>query len=126
MSHQIVIVGNLAADPEMRYTPDGTAVTSFRMASNDFGNAVWFRVSVWRKQAEATAKYTEKGKLVMVYGRMNPDKATGGPRIWKDSSGNARSSYEITADRVVFLSGGGGDRADDDPAPVVSNDDIPF
>ena len=125
MTHQITIVGNLAAKPEMRYTPDGTPVTSFRMASNDFGNTVWFRVSVWRKQAEAVAEHLDKGRLVMVYARMSPDRETGGPRIWTDSSGKPRASYEVTADRVVFLSGGG-DRAEADPAPVVSDDDIPF
>ena len=125
MSHQVIIVGNLSADPEMRFTPDGTAVTTFSMASNDFGNTVWFRVSAWRKQAEAVANNLKKGRLVMVYSKMNPDKETGSPRVWKDNSGNARSSYEVTADRVVFLSGGG-DRVEDSPTPVVSNDDIPF
>ena len=124
MSHLLVIVGNLAADPEMRYTPDGTPVTSFRMASNDFGNTVWFRVSVWRKQAEAAATHLKKGRMVMVYSKMNPDKKTGGPRVWTDNSGNSRASYEVTADRVVFL--GGGDRAESGPPPVVAADDIPF
>ena len=125
MTHQITIVGNLATDPKMIYTPDGTAVTSFRMPSNDFGNTVWFRVSVWRKQAEAVAEYLKKGRLAMVYGRMNPDRETGSPKIWTDSNGNARASYEVTADRVVFLSGGG-DRTEEGPAPVVTNDEIPF
>jgi len=125
VSHQLTIAGNLSADPEMRYLPDGTPVTTFRMASNDFGNTVWFRVSVWRKQAEAVAEYLKKGRLAMVYGRMSPDRETGSPKIWTDSNGNPRASYEVTADRVVFLSGGG-DRTEEDPAPVVSDDDIPF
>lgn len=124
MSHQVIIVGNLGADPEMRFTPDGTPVTSFRMASKDFGKTVWFRVSVWRKQAEAVANNLKKGRMAMVYGRVSPDKETGGPRVWTDSSGNSRASYEVTADRVVFL--GGGDRDNDGPPPVVAADDIPF
>lgn len=141
MSYQkIIIVGNLGRDPEMRYTPDGTPVTSFSVATNrrwtnsdgsQGEETVWFRVSVWRKPAENAAKYLTKGRQVMVEGRMTPDKATGGPRVWTGQDGTPRASYEMTADRIVYLSGrtegqgstGGGASTDQN---FVAEDDIPF
>ncbi|MGC9357547.1 MAG: single-stranded DNA-binding protein [Anaerolineae bacterium] len=143
MSYQkIIIVGNLGRDPEMRYTADGTPVTNFSVATNRRWNnpdgtqgeeTVWFRVTVWRRQAEVAAQYLSKGRQVMVEGRMNPDRATGGPRIWTGQDGVARASYEITADRVIFLSGGGdvgGGRAGgeevSEPEGEYSEDEIPF
>jgi single-strand DNA-binding protein len=141
MSYQkIIIVGNLGRDPEMRYTPDGTAVTSFSIATNrrwtnsdgsQGEETVWFRVTVWRRQAETVAKYLAKGRQVMVEGRMTPDRATGGPRVWTSQDGTPRASYEVTADRVIFLSGrtegqfaeGEGTSADQN---FVAEDDIPF
>jgi single-strand DNA-binding protein len=141
MSYQkVIIVGNLGRDPEMRYTPDGTAVTSFSVATNrrwtnsdgsQGEETVWFRVSVWRKQAEIAAKYLAKGRQVMIEGRMTPDKATGGPRVWTGQDGSPRASFEMTADRIIFLSGrtegqsqdGGDDSSDQN---FVAEDDIPF
>ncbi len=123
--HKVIIAGNLAASPEMRYLPDGTPVTTFRMASNDFGKTTWFRITVWRKSAEAVANHLSTGSSVLVEGKFTPDKDTGHPRVWTDNSGNARAGYEVTADRVVFLSGGGKDRTDE-PKAVVTKDVIPF
>ena len=141
MSYQkIVIVGNLGRDPEMRYTPDGTPVTSFSVATNrrwtnsdgsQGEETVWFRITVWRKQAEIAAKYLAKGRQVMIEGRMTPDKATGGPRVWTSQDGTPRASFEVTADRIIFLSGrtegqfseGEGASADKN---FVAEDDIPF
>ncbi len=141
MSYQkVIIVGNLGRDPEMRYTPDGTAVTSFSVATNrkwtntdgsQGEETVWFRVSVWRKQAEVAAKYLAKGRQVMVEGRMTPDRATGGPRVWTAQDGTPRASFEMTADRIIFLGGrsdgqfqDGGDSSADQN--FVAEDDIPF
>lgn len=141
MSYQkVIIVGNLGRDPEMRYMPDGTAVTSFSVATNrrwtnqdgsQGEETVWFRVSAWRRQAETTAQYLTKGQKVMVEGRLQPDKATGGPRIWTAQDGTPRASFEITADRVVFLGGrgdasSGGDGGDMDGPDYVAEDEIPF
>ena len=142
MYQQIIIVGNLGGDPEMRYMPDGTAVTNFSVATNrkwtDGSGApqeevCWFRVSVWGRQAETTNQYLAKGSKVLVEGQLRPDPATGGPRIWtRGSDGTVGASYEIKADTVRFLSG----RDDDDGgyAPVgggatavaQEEDDIPF
>lgn len=115
MSFQkVIIVGNLGRDPEMRYTADGTPVTSFSVATNRRWNnqdgtkgeeTVWFRVSAWRRQAEVAAEYLKKGRQVMVEGRLTPDKATGGPKVWKGNDGIHKASFEITADRIIFLGG---------------------
>src|SRR3972149_4212721 len=110
--HKIVVVGNLGRDPEMRYTPAGQAVTNFSMASNrQYTNSngekiketVWFRVPAWAKQAEPDKQYLKSGRQVLVEGRITPDKNTGGPRVWTRQDGSTAASYEITAERVVFL-----------------------
>jgi single-strand DNA-binding protein len=140
MSYQkVIIVGNLGRDPEMRYTPDGTPVTSFSIATNrrwtsadgsQGEETTWFRVSAWRRQAEVAAQYLSKGRQVLVEGRMNPDRATGGPRVWTGNDGVARASYEVTADRIIFLQGRGEPGAGGDEEPggpdYVAEDDIPF
>ena len=118
MSYQkIIIVGNLGRDPEMRYTGSGTPVTSFSVATNrrwtnqdgsPGEETVWFRVSAWRRLAETTAQYLSKGRQVMVEGRLRPDPETGGPRVYQRQDGSWGASFEITANRVIFLQGGNG------------------
>jgi len=111
MYQRIVIVGRLGADPEMRYTPSGDPVTTFRVATNrrytdSEGNSrdetTWFRVTAWRRLAETCNQYLAKGRLVLVDGRLNPDES-GNPRIWTGKDGVARASYELTATTVKFL-----------------------
>jgi len=113
MFHTIIVAGNLGKDPEMRYTPSGQAVTSFSVAtSRQYTGAngevvketIWFRVSAWGKTAEVCNQYLKKGSKVIVEGRLTPDKATGGPRIWTKQDGSAGASFEITAATVRFLS----------------------
>ena len=112
MYQKLVIVGNRGTDPEMRYTAAGQAVTNFSVATNrrytsSDGNQVdettWFRVSVWGKQAETTNQYLKKGNKVLVEGRLNPDRETGGPKIWTRQDGTSAASFEMTADVVRFL-----------------------
>jgi len=143
MSYQkVIIVGNLGRDPEMRYTADGTPVTSFSVATNRRWNnqdgskgeeTVWFRVSAWRRQAETAAQYLSKGRQVLVEGTLTPDKATGGPQVWTGQDGAARASYELRANRIVFLQGGGDAGARDAGGPdtmggpeYTPEDEIPF
>ncbi len=144
MYQKLVIVGNLGADPEMRYTPTGQAVTNFRMATNrkwtntdgsQGEETIWFRVTVWGKQAETVNQYLSKGRQVLVEGRLIPDKATGGPRIWTGNDGKAHASFEVTADTVRFLGGGprggegGGEAGVSDqeaPPPDMGESEIPF
>jgi len=116
MYHTIIIVGNLGRDPEMRYLQSGQAVTSFSVATNRTytdanGTAVketvWFRVSAWGRQAEICNEYLHKGSTVLVEGRLTADKETGGPRIWTSNNGEPRTSYEVNAQTVRFLSSRG-------------------
>ena len=111
--HTIIIVGNLRRDPEMRYAPNGNAVTSLSVASNrqytdSSGQKVkettWFRVSVWGKQAESVNTYLQKGSSVLVEGELRPDKETGNPRTFTRSDGSIGTSYEVNARTVRFLS----------------------
>ena len=114
MYQKIVIVGNLGNDPEMRYMPDGTAVTSFSVATSQRWTdkasgqpreeTTWFRVSVWRNQAESANQYLSKGRKVLVEGRLKPDPQTGGPRTFIRNDGSVGASFEVTADTIRFLS----------------------
>ena len=139
MYHKIIIVGNLGRDPEMRYTPDGTPVTHFSVATNrrwtdqegqQHDETTWWRVTAWGRQAEVCNQYLQKGRLVLVEGRLKPDPATGGPRIWTGNDGVARASFEVTALNVRFLGGGRGEEAGTPtPAqeePAEAEEDIPF
>jgi single-strand DNA-binding protein len=95
----------------MRYTPQGTPVTTFPLAtSRKYTTAdgqqkeetAWFRVSVWGKQGEAVNQYLAKGRRVLVEGTLVPDD-NGGPRIWVDKEGKSRASFEVRAQTVRFL-----------------------
>lgn len=122
MYQQITLVGNLGNDPEMRFTPNGTAVTNISVATSNkytkkdgekVDETTWFRVSVWGKSAEAANTYLKKGSKVLVTGRMTVDKATGGPRVY-ESKGEHRASFEVTANEVKFLSSRGKETAPSD------------
>ncbi|MEM8862831.1 MAG: single-stranded DNA-binding protein, partial [Chloroflexota bacterium] len=87
MYQKITLVGNLGRNPEMRYMADGTAVTSFSVATSRSWTGkdgqrneetMWFRVNVWGRQAETTNQYLSKGKKVLVEGTLQGDAATGG------------------------------------------------
>lgn len=113
MYQELVIVGNLGSDPELRYTPSGSAVASFSVAVNrKWTNqatgelneeTTWYRVSAWNKQAETCNQYLSKGNLVMVKGILTIDRETGGPRIWMAQDGQPRANFEVRAFNVLFL-----------------------
>ena len=136
MFQTVILVGNLGADPEMRYTSSGQPVTTLRVATNrqwtdnegqSQKETVWFRVSVWGKQAEYCNQYLSKGRPVLVEGRLVPDPKTGGPRIWTGNDGVARASFEISAASVRFL--GGREERTGTPFETpeeMPEDDIPF
>ena len=131
MYQSITIVGRLGRDPEMRYTPNGQAVTSFSVATDrqytdangqKVKETTWFRVSVWGKQAEPCNQYLKQGSVVLVDGRLTPDPKTGGPRIFKRQDGSEGASFELNATAVRFLSG-----KDASEQPTNAPDeDIPF
>jgi len=112
MYSKTIIIGNLGSDPEMRYTPSGSAVTNMSVAVNHkytkdgevVEEVTWFRVSVWGKTAENVHQYLRKGRQVMVEGRLTPDDS-GNPRIWTKADGTPAASFELNASRVVFLGG---------------------
>lgn len=145
MYQKVIIIGNLGGDPQMRYMPDGTAVTSFSVATNrswtdrqsgqKVDETTWFRVSVWGKQAETANQYLSKGRRVLVEGVLTPDRETGGPRMWTGQDGTARASFEIRADNFRFLGGRedgyeggleGDDSIESGGRAAQEEDDIPF
>lgn len=141
MTYQkLIIVGNLGADPELRWTQSGHAVTNFSMAVNrsytdsngqQIDETTWYRISVWGGQAEAVNQYLQQGSRVLVEGRLKSDPETGGPRVYQRQDGTWGASYEVTARRVVFLSSRSEDeayQADEGglPAPEMEEESIPF
>ena len=132
--HTIIIVGNLGRDPEMRYTPNGNAVTSLNVASNRqytdssgqrIKETIWFRVSVWGKQAESCNTYLQKGSSVLIEGRLTPDKETGGPRTYTRQDGSPGASFDVSAATVRFLTTRNTD-TNVDSGPDNDAEDIPF
>ena len=123
MYHKIILVGNLGRDPEMRFLGSGDPITNFSMATSEKwtgqdGNkqerTIWWRISVWGKQAETVNQYLKKGSKVLVEGTMVADPKTGNPRLWTGQDGTTRASFEVRAQAVKFLSSrgdgaGGGD-----------------
>jgi single-strand DNA-binding protein len=125
-----IISGNLGGEPELKYTPSGVPVCSFNVATNKKwtdadGNrkekVTWFRVSVWRGQAEPCHNFLHKGSKVLVTGEMEA------PKVYTNKAGEQAASLDLTATNVEFLSGqedGGQHRQ---PASnSVPEDQIPF
>ncbi len=103
--NKVFLIGNLTRDPDLRYTPQGTAVVNLRIAVNrrfrdrsgeQKEETCFVTVVVWGKQAEACNQYLSKGKPVFVEGRLIS-------RSWEDNSGQKRSVLEVRAERVQFL-----------------------
>jgi single-strand DNA-binding protein len=154
--NKVILIGNLGADPELKYTPSNRPVCNLSLATNEVfkdktgqrqERTEWHRVTVWGDQAENCNKYLAKGRTVYIEGRLQT-------RSWDDKEGKKRYSTEVVADRVVFLSsggneggarraGGGGRGWGDEsqapaaaepegmgpgpgPGPGPSDDDIPF
>jgi single-strand DNA-binding protein len=106
---QITIVGRAGNDPSLKYTQSGVAVTDFSLAVNrkwtDSNGerkeqVTWYRVTCWRKTAEIVAQYVKKGRQVMVVASQIEANAYAG------NDGEPRASLDVTADQVIFLSGG--------------------
>lgn len=103
--NKIIIVGNLGKDPELRYTPQGTPVCSFSVATNEKKRSAtgeeqslttWFRVTLWGKQAESASKYLTKGRPIYVEGRLRVEE-------WTDRDGKNRQSLEVHATDMQFI-----------------------
>lgn len=105
---KVTLVGRLGSDPEMKYLDNGTPITEFSLAVNEYTRpakgkkrgsqtTVWFEISCWNKLAETTAEHLAKGRQVLVEGKMKT------PRPWIDRDGNARCSLNVSAIDVKFL-----------------------
>jgi len=148
--NQVILIGNLGQDPEVRYTASGTAIANLRIATSEQWrdkqtgenkeNTEWHTVVLFGKTAEIAGQYLKKGRQVYLEGRLQT-------RKWQDKSGNERYSTEVVANEMQMLggtTGGGGggtasyDRGDSSPPPSRSaspepamdrdfeDDDIPF
>ena len=140
MYQSMTIIGRLGRDPEMRYMPNGDPVTSFNVATDraytdksgqKVKETIWFRVSVFGKQAETVNQYLSKGKMVLVEGRLNADAKTGGPKTYTRQDGTVGSSFDVVANTVRFLSPkdeGSGSGAIEGVEAVAAEggDNIPF
>ncbi|MFQ6007968.1 MAG: single-stranded DNA-binding protein [Candidatus Zixiibacteriota bacterium] len=137
--NKAILIGNLGVDPELRYTPSGRAVATFRLATTERWvgqdgesneRTVWHNIVVWGKQAENAKEYLRKGRQVYIEGRIVN-------RSYDDREGNKRYVSEIVAQNIQFL----GTRADaatepvPEPAtneaqpsegPSADDDDLPF
>ena len=103
--NKVMIIGNLGTDPEMRFTPSGNPVTSFRIASSRTyttpegerkQETEWFTVVAWGKLAELCNQFLNKGRMAYVEGRLKT-------RSWEDKEGGKHFSTEIIANQVIFL-----------------------
>jgi single-strand DNA-binding protein len=146
--NKVILIGNLGADPEVRFTPSGQAVANFRIATSESWTdkssgqkqerTEWHRIVVWGKLGELCGQYLKKGRQCYIEGRLQT-------REWTDKEGKKNWSTEVVAQNVQFLGGkpdgagagaGSGKRGDDFGPPPPSDDmanmgpppsdDIPF
>ena len=131
MFQRVTLIGHVGQDPQMRYTPDGTPVTSFTVATKEtiskkkfdgserpcpagwkesyngrnWEVTTWWRVTCWRNLAETVNQYVTKGNQIFVEGIVQgePTDGTLRPRVWTGNDGVARASFELTARDIKFL-----------------------
>lgn len=108
--NKVILVGRLGQNPEVRYTPSGSAVANFSVATNEVWNdksgqkqerTEWHRIVVWGKQAEHCGQYLSKGRQVYIEGRLQT-------RQWQDKEGQTKYTTEVNAQIVHFLGSGAG------------------
>ncbi|CAM3283594.1 single-stranded DNA-binding protein [Corallococcus sp. ZKHCc1 1396] len=139
--NKVILIGNLGADPEVRFTPGGQAVANFRIATSESWNdkngqkqerTEWHRIVVWGKLAELCGEYLKKGRQCFVEGRLQT-------REWMDKENKKNYTTEVVATSVTFLGGrdagegysggassggsGGGRRSQGNGAPARGGDD---
>jgi single-strand DNA-binding protein len=124
--NKVILIGNLGANPELRYTAGQQAVANLRIATTERWTdksgqkqeaTEWHRVVVWGKQAEIVGQYLTKGRQVFIEGSIRT-------RQWQDQQGQKRYTTEIVARNVQML-GSRSERTDDLPATVPPDDSIP-
>jgi len=122
--NKVMFIGNLGKDPEMRFTPSGSPVTTFSLACNrkwmqDDGQSKeeteWINIVTWNKQAESCNQFIGKGSTVYVEGRLHT-------RSWDGQDGQKHYRTEIIASQIIFLD----KKGKDDNQNYTEEDDIPF
>lgn len=134
--NKVILVGRLGRDPEVRYTPSGTAVANFSIATSEQWNnkdgekqerTEWHKIVAWRRLGEICGEYLHKGSQIYIEGRLQT-------RDWEDRDGNKRYTTEVIAQTMQMLGSadkGGKAETTDERFPVeepitVPEDDIPF
>lgn len=129
MFQQLTAIGFCAADPTLRYTPNGSAVVSFNVATNrkykladgtQKEETVWLRCQAWAKLAELINEYVHKGSKLFLQGTLVADES-GNPKLWNDKEGKPHASFELRVDQVKFL-----DSKSDAKEPVKEDEPMPF
>jgi single-strand DNA-binding protein len=120
--NKVMLIGRLGADPELRYTPSGSAVANFRMATTEQWTTKegekqerteWHKIVAWRKLGETCGEYLHKGSLVYIEGSLQT-------RDWEDRDGNKRWTTEIVAYRMQML-----DRKEEPREAVPADESFP-
>jgi len=120
--NKVIIIGRLGADPEVRYTPAGSTVSNFNVATNNAWkdkdgtkkeDTTWHRIVAWNKLAEIVKEYIKKGHRVYVEGRLRT-------RSWEDQNGQTRYTTEIVANQIQMLESAGAKGE-----PVTGAPDVP-
>lgn len=143
MINKVILIGNLGADPEIRYTQEGTSVATFNIATTERWtdksgqkqeSTEWHRIVAWRRLAEICGEYLNKGSKVYIEGKLQT-------RKWQDQNGNDRYTTEIVAREMKMLDsrgdmGGGSTGHFEPPMPDESSgsmaggsgtgEDVPF
>lgn len=140
--NRVFLIGNLTRDPQLRYTPSGTAVADLGIAVNrnwtgqdgqKHEEVTFVDVTLWARQAELAGEYLSKGRPVFIEGRLQLDQ-------WQDKEGQKRQRLRVVGERMQFLGGPAGRGADSaaeklpppedfgepSPAAPATGDDIPF
>ncbi|MBT4502603.1 MAG: single-stranded DNA-binding protein [Gemmatimonadetes bacterium] len=108
--NKVILIGNLGADPEIRFTPSGAQVANVNLATSESWTdksgehqerAEWHRIVLWRKLAEIAGQYLKKGSRVYIEGKLQT-------RSWEDQKGQKRYMTEVVANNIEMLSGSGG------------------
>ncbi len=131
MINKVILIGNLGADPEIRYTQEGTSVATFNIATTERWtdksgqkqeSTEWHRIVAWRRLAEICGEYLNKGSKVYIEGKLQT-------RKWQDQNGNDKYTTEIVAREMKMLdsrggSGGGSTGFSDPPLPDEPSGDM--
>ena len=126
--NKVMLIGRLGSDPDVRYTPDGTAVANFSMATSqqvkkgdhwEEGDPEWHRIVVWGRLAEVCGEYLNKGSKVYIEGRLRT-------RSWEDKDGNKRWTTEVIARNMIMLDSKPKSQQGAHSQPSEEDDEVPF